>query len=76
MFVWAEGPRGLDMEIISKITLNKGVGFVPGKFFYPNPADGIETMRLNFTSASIEKIYQAIKILGNTCYKYLLDHKV
>jgi 2-aminoadipate transaminase len=64
MFVWVEGPGGMDMEAVYKRAIEKGVGFVPGKFFFPNPDDGIETMRLNFTNIAEEQIKQAIKILA------------
>ena len=64
MFVWVEGPGGKDMEAVYKRAIEKGVGFVPGKFFFPNPDDGIETMRLNFTNITEEQIKQAIKILA------------
>ncbi len=65
MFVWGEGPEGMDMEIVYKRAIEKGVGFVPGKFFYPNPDDGIETIRLNFTNVTEEQIKHAIKILAS-----------
>lgn len=65
MFLWVVGPKGVDMEEVLKITLTKNMGFVPGKFFYPNPKDGIETMRLNFTNVTIEQINKAIKILSD-----------
>ena len=64
MFLWVEGPKDMDMEEIHKRALEKGVGFVPGKFFYPNPEDGIETMRLNFTNVTEEQIRFAIKTLS------------
>ena len=65
MFVWGEGPEGMDMEEVYKRAIEKGVGFVPGKFFYPNPDDGIETMRLNFTNITEDQIKHAIKILAS-----------
>lgn len=68
MFVWVEGPAGVDMEEISLLTLKKGMGFVPGKFFYPNPQDGLETMRLNFTCVSPEQIKKGIEILADVFY--------
>ena len=64
MFVWAEGSNNMDMEDIHKIAIEKNVGFVPGKFFYPNPEDGLGTMRLNFTNSTQEQITKAIRILG------------
>jgi 2-aminoadipate transaminase len=65
MFVWGEGPEGMDMEEVYKQAIEKGVGFVPGKFFFPNPDDGIETMRLNFTNITEDNIKHAIKILAS-----------
>ena len=65
MFVWLEGPEGMDMEEVYKRAIEKGVGFVPGKFFYPNPDDGIETMRLNFTNITEDQIKYAIKVLAS-----------
>lgn len=70
MFFWVEGPEGLDMEDVSKISLQKGVGFVPGKFFYPNPADGLGTMRLNFTCVSHEQIRHAIKTIAESAKEF------
>lgn len=64
MFLWMEGPKDMDMEKVFIRSLDKGVGFVPGKFFFPNPDDGIETMRLNFTNVSKQQIRFAIKTLS------------
>jgi len=67
MFLWIEGPKGLDMEVVSKIAITKMVGFVPGKFFYPNPLDGIETARLNFSCVTHEQIKFAMKTIAEAC---------
>ncbi len=64
MFLWVVGPKGMDMEAVSIRSIERGVGFVPGKFFFPNPNDGIETMRLNFTGVSEEQIRESIKTLS------------
>ncbi|UCD77368.1 MAG: hypothetical protein JSW26_18345 [Desulfobacterales bacterium] len=64
MFVWAEGPKGLDMERMYWKAVEKKVAFVPGKYFYTEPAAGIETMRLNYTMADEETIDCSIKILA------------
>jgi 2-aminoadipate transaminase len=66
MFVWVHGPNSLDMEDVFNATLKKNVGFVPGKFFYPDPEEGLGTMRLNFTQGTPEKLRYAIKIIGET----------
>lgn len=74
MFIWGEGPKGMDMEIINANSIKKNVGFVPGKFFYPNPEDGIETMRLNFTNVSEEQIKKAIKLLSEVIKEEFAVH--
>ncbi|MCP4628353.1 MAG: PLP-dependent aminotransferase family protein [bacterium] len=64
MFIWAEGPRGLDMEKLYWQAVEKNVAFVPGKYFYTNPGEGIETMRLNFTLTDEETIDRSVRILA------------
>jgi len=64
MFIWAEGPRGLDMEKLYWKAVEKNVAFVPGKYFYSTPGEGIETMRLNFTMADEETIDRSVRILA------------
>jgi 2-aminoadipate transaminase len=75
MFLWIEGPKGLDMEVVSKKSIEKGVGFVPGKFFYPDPNDGIETVRLNFTCVSCDQIKFAMKTIAQACEETLKEIK-
>jgi 2-aminoadipate transaminase len=64
MFIWAEGPRGLDMEELYWKAVKKNVAFVPGKYFYTGPGEGIETMRLNFTMIDEETINRSVKTLS------------
>jgi 2-aminoadipate transaminase len=64
MFIWAEGPRGLDMEKLYWKAVERKVAFVPGKYFYSSPGEGIETMRLNFTMADEETIDRSVRILA------------
>jgi len=64
MFIWAEGPVETDMEKIYEEGIRNKVAFVPGKFFYSDPAAGRATMRLNFTVNSEENIRTAIERLG------------
>jgi 2-aminoadipate transaminase len=66
MFVWAEGPSGMDMEALYWKALERKVAFVPGKFFYSHNGEGLETMRLNFTMADEATLDKAIKRLGET----------
>lgn len=65
MFIWAEGPNGLDMSRLYWKAVEKKVAYVPGKYFYTDPAEGIETMRLNYTMADEGTIDRAIKIIAD-----------
>ncbi len=64
MFLWAEGPQGFDAEDLYQRCLRKGVAFVPGKYFFADKINGLETMRLNFTMADKKEIDHSIKVLS------------
>ena len=64
MFLWVEGPQGFDMEELYWKAIERNVAFVPGKYFYTSPQEGIETMRLNYTMADEETIDNSIRILS------------
>jgi len=73
MFVWGEGPPGLDTVALYDRAVERNVAYVPGTFFYP-PMDsdagtgsgnrGIGTMRLNFTMLPEEVLTEAVRDLG------------
>ncbi len=65
MFVWAEGPDGLDTEKLYWDAVKRNVAYVPGKFFYTQKGEGNATMRLNFTKSDEETIDRAIRILAD-----------
>lgn len=65
MFVWAEGPNGLDTEKLYWEAVKHNVAYVPGKFFYTQKGEGNATMRLNFTKSDEETIDRAIRILAD-----------
>ena len=65
MFIWAEGPKGLDMEAIYWKAVEKNVAFVPGKFFYTSPGEGLETMRLNYTMTDEATIDRSMAVLAD-----------
>ncbi len=65
MFVWAEGPTGANMEKLYPKAVERKAAFVPGKFFYTYPGEGLATMRLNFTMPSAENIRKAIQVIGD-----------
>lgn len=68
MFIWVEGPKGMDMNELYNEAIENHVAFVPGKYFYTEKGAGEETMRLNFTmadeatiTAAVERLAQAMK---------------
>lgn len=65
MFIWVEGPKGLDMRKINEIAIEKGVAFVPGEVFFADGTRGKNCLRLNYTMISPDTIEKAIKILGD-----------
>ncbi len=66
MFVWVQGPTGLDTEVLNRQVLERGVAFVPGKYFYVNQEEGVSTLRMNFTAADPAAIDRAVAIIGDT----------
>lgn len=63
MFLWATLPEGTDAAQILKEAVQQKVAFVPGTAFHPC-GGGENTMRLNFSNASPEKIREGIARLG------------
>lgn len=66
MFLWVTGPAGFDMIRLYHRAIENGVAFVPGKFFFTDENEGIETMRLNYTMADEKTIDAAIGKLAHT----------
>ena len=64
MFIWAEGPRGLNMDRVFERAIEKQVAFVPGRYFYASQGMGQETMRLNFTMINETTINRSIQTLS------------
>lgn len=65
MFIWVEGPPGMDMQAVYPIALERNVAFVPGTFFYAREGEGAETMRLNFTATGAAALDGAVKTLAS-----------
>jgi len=63
MFLWASLPEGQSAKDLFDRAIKKKVAFVPGDPFY---TDGrvANTMRLNYTNASIEVIEEGIRRIG------------
>ena len=64
MFIWIEGPKGLDTEKLYWKAIKKNVAFVPGAYFFARPGEGKNTMRLNYTNVNEKSIEKAINILA------------
>ena len=69
MFLWVTLPEGADATEILLAAIEQGVAFVPGSAFFPN-GGGANTMRLNFSNASPERIVEGITRLGAVLREY------
>ncbi len=72
MFLWAEGPDGVDTEKIYWEAIKENVAFVPGKYFYAKKGMGNATMRLNFTMCDEQTIERGIRILAEVLKKSMI----
>ena len=64
MFIWAEGPKELDMLELYHTAVENHVAYVPGTFFFTQKGEGKETMRLNFTMSDEPTLDRAVKTLA------------
>lgn len=71
MFIWVDGPEGLDSEELYQKAVDENVAFVPGRFFYFRDDQGRNTMRLNYTMSSETVIAQAIEKLAGVMRKFM-----
>lgn len=63
LFLWATLPEGIDAAQVLRHALAEHVAFVPGASFFAN-GGGANTMRLNFSNATPQQIYEGIARLG------------
>lgn len=73
MFLWVTLPKDVSSLELFEIAIKDNVAFVPGTPFYAN-GEGDNSMRLNYSCASAEKIEEGIKRLSNAI-KTLLASK-
>ena len=64
MFLWAEGPEGLDAAEFCECCIECNVAFVPGKYFYTEPGAGLATMRFNYTMIDEQAIDDAVRTVA------------
>jgi 2-aminoadipate transaminase len=65
MFLWVTLPEGASSVDLLDKAVKKKVAFVSGRAFYPNPEDGLSTLRLNFTHPSDDMITEGLRRLGS-----------
>ena len=65
MFVWVQGPAGMDMQAIYTRAVKNGVAYVPGQFFFVDQDQGRHTLRLNFTMADDVTLKRAVELLAD-----------
>ncbi len=63
LFLWVTLPDHMDTKKIFLDAVKEKVAFVPGESFYPN-GGGINSMRLNFSNATPQKIQEGISRLS------------
>lgn len=63
LFLWATLPAGMDTTALFPTAVAQNVAYVPGPSFFPD-ASGRNTMRLNFSNATPERIEEGIARLG------------
>lgn len=70
LFLWLTLPVGMNSVQLFREAVRQKVAFVPGESFYPN-GGGTNTMRLNFSNATPEKINEGIARLANVVYEQM-----
>src|SRR6266487_501069 len=63
MFVWLTLPPHIDTTLLLQTSLDQKVAFVPGAAFHAN-GGGTNTLRLNFSHSTPERITQGVTRLG------------
>jgi len=63
LFIWLETPSDLDPEQLLTAAVGRGVGFAPGRIFYPGN-ETVNRIRLNFTAYGDSDIKRGIGVLG------------
>lgn len=70
LFLWGVLPENLSAAEVLKSAIEQKVAFVPGEPFYPT-GGGHNTMRLNFSNATPDKIREGISRMGKAIYEKL-----
>ncbi|HUR61404.1 MAG TPA: PLP-dependent aminotransferase family protein [Candidatus Thermoplasmatota archaeon] len=71
LFTWAELPKHVNTIQMLEAAVKRDVAYVPGKSFYPDPKEGFNTMRLNFSHPTDEKIKVGVERLGQVMAEWV-----
>jgi 2-aminoadipate transaminase len=63
MFLWVKLPEQTDAKELLLRCIDQNVAFVPGQEFFPD-GSGRNTLRMNFSNASVENIEEGISRMG------------
>src|SRR3954468_3385203 len=66
LFIWVTLPEGYDAAEILPRAIERGVAFVPGKYFYAGEADP-RTLRVSFATATPAELRDGAARLGAAC---------
>ncbi|MEO0198102.1 MAG: PLP-dependent aminotransferase family protein [candidate division WOR-3 bacterium] len=69
LFLWVIMPEKLDGAKLLEKAVERKVAYVPGNAFYPDPEEGKNTMRLNFSNMREDLIVEGIRRLGELLKK-------
>jgi 2-aminoadipate transaminase len=67
LFLWVTLPEHIDTAELLEDAIAQQVAFVPGAPFHPN-GGGANTLRLNFSNATPERIHEGINSLGRALH--------
>jgi len=70
LFLWLRLPEQMEAVALLPLACKAGVDFVPGSGFFPNPADGVHFLRLNFAMLQREQISAGIQRLGKVIEQF------
>lgn len=68
LFIWVELPKSVNTKDLMNKAIESKVAFVPGGSFFPNGGN-TNSMRLNYSNMTEEKIVEGIKRLGSILHK-------
>ena len=74
MFLWVELPQEMDAMEMFDYVFEQNIAYVPGSFFYPD-GSGRNTIRLNFSTSSLEDISEKIPEMGRLICAYAAQHR-